>query len=321
MENSTASSISTSSSDKTQLAEKLWDAYSLVYFESMNRSSLSLMSTLMALARISNKYRILDAGCGPGLGTKLITTGIPNLDSTVYALDFSNEMMKLSYKVFSEYDDFNFNTHNHFELCEPITGKKINIKDDTEEIRKTKIGKVVKLFQGNVENIIFEDEQFDVYISNLCLMLCQDANKAISEAYRVLKQGGVAAISIWGKKEDSKFAFKLFNEVFLKNGIDISGERSSYHLAEDIDALKLKFISAGFKNVRMDFTNAIFDCYDEQDYLVKFQGPGVNSTCRKINNDLKVKEMIEEVKDRAKEELNGTSSLPTLNCLVIVAFK
>lgn len=308
------------STDETTQYQKFWDNYSLSYYASMNKNSIGLMCTLMALTTTHKKYTILDAGCGPGMSTKQITLDIPNYNSTVYAFDFSEQMIKYVEKEFSEYEDFNSNHHNHWEICK-IEGKKINIQKDTEEIRKTKIGKVIKFFQGNIESLPFEDEQFDVYLSNLCLMLCEDVDKALSEAYRVVKKDGVVAFSIWGNRKDSKIAWKLFNQFYPKYGIDISNERSSYWLAEDTNALKERFLKAGFSDIRMEYTNEIYDCFDEQDYLVKFQGPGVNSILSKVKDDKIVKDLLEDVKNEANRLLVKEKNIPTLNCLVIVAFK
>jgi ubiquinone/menaquinone biosynthesis C-methylase UbiE len=301
--------------------ESLWDKYSLAYCTAMNRNSLGLMSTLMALTRSYKKYKILDAGCGPGLGTKQIVQDMPNKDSIVYALDFSKEMINLCQNVFSEFDDFNANSNNNYEIVKYSEQEKINIEKDTELLRKTKLGKLVKFFKGNVENLIFEDEQFDAYISNLCINLCEDVDKALSEAYRVLKKEGIAAFSIWGKKEDTKLAFKLFSQFFNKYSIQQSDDRSAYWLAEDIEGLKEKFNKAGFKGVRMEYMNEIFDCYDEEDYLIKFKGPGVTAVLDKVVDQEKVTLLINDVKNEARKKLIEQNKMVSLNCLVIVAFK
>lgn len=312
-------SIKNSSSD----IERSWDDFSLTYFQFINECTLSLMNNLSALSRIrsNNKKKILDAGCGPGLGTKLLSTLIPNLDSTIYAFDLSGEMIRLSNQVFSEHDDFNSNENNHWEVkTYPDTDCKINIDVDMETIRLKKKGKIINFFRGNVERLIFEDEQFDAYVSNLCFMLCRDPDTAIKEAYRVLKFGGTASISIWGKKEDTKLAFVLINQVFAKHGhTPPAGSKSSFDLAKDPEELKLKFLNAGFKDVRFEYVNAIFDCFDEEEYMMRFQGPQVKSLCKNIE-DFKVKEILDEVKDRAREEL-AKGILPVLNCLIISARK
>lgn len=53
----------------------------------------------------------------------------------------------------------------------------------------------VKFTKGDIEDMPFEDNQFDVVISNCVLNLVPDKNKAFSEIYRVLKPCGHFCVS------------------------------------------------------------------------------------------------------------------------------
>jgi ubiquinone/menaquinone biosynthesis C-methylase UbiE len=300
-----------------------WDKFSFTYFSAINRCSIQMMTILMAMSRLNKRNNIIDAGCGPGLGTKLLTMDIPNYNSSIYALDFSNEMIALSSGVFNDFEDFKANHHNHWEVFKANQQEKIDINKDLEVLRNSgKIGKVVKFLQGNIENLIFENSQFDVYISNFCLMLCLDVDKAIHEMYRVLKPDGVAALSVWGKKGESKLGYLLFEEILKKFGIEVEHQNKfSFGLGEDPEALKQRFLKAGFKEVRIEYSTTIYDCFDEQDFLVKFQGPKINNILNSLKNDIKVKEILEAVKDEAKKHVVENKELPTLNSMIIVAFK
>ncbi len=279
------------------------------------------MSTLMTLARVYEKYNILDVGCGPGYATRLLTTDVSNLGSTIYALDFSPEMIKLAQKVFSEYDDFNCNQKNYWDCREQPILDQINIEKDTKEIRKEKNGKVVRFLQGIAESLPFEDSQFDVYISNFCLMLCLDADQAIKESYRVLKENGVAALTIWGKLEQTKIIWTIFADVFQKYGIDANNQKNSFWLAKDPAELKNKFLQAGYKQVRIEYTSEIYDCFDETEFLQQFQTPNINSILESIQEDQKVKEILELAKVEARKQIVDNLQLPILNVMTIVAFK
>jgi ubiquinone/menaquinone biosynthesis C-methylase UbiE len=281
------------------------------------------MSTIICLGRINNKYTILDAGCGPGKGTKLIAALMPNQLSTLYAFDFSKDMVKLCQKEFDNYLDFNRNQYNYFNVCldDPSDqDEKINITKDTDKIRKDRIGKVVKFFNGNIESLKFQDEQFDLYLSNLCLMLCHDYEKALRECYRVLKPGGVAVFSVWGKKEDTVLAWKIFKDVLTKFNIEFPNEKDAYHIG-DSNLLKSKMEEAGFINIKSQYTDLIYDCFNEADYLVRFQGPSVNSVLDKIQDDKIVKECLETVRLEVKHRMVEQGILPSLNILVMVGFK
>ena len=53
----------------------------------------------------------------------------------------------------------------------------------------------VEFIQGDIEQMPFRDNQFDVIVSNCVLNLVPDKEKAFSEMYRVLKSGGHFCIS------------------------------------------------------------------------------------------------------------------------------
>lgn len=187
---------------------------------------------MINLARIDDKYIILDAGCGPGKSTKLLTYFAPQRDTIIYAFDFSSNMINLCEKEFKEYAEFNLNPQNHWERINNDNDQLININNDNSELRKYKSGKIVKFFSGIVEKLNFENDQFDLYISNLCLQLCQDYEKAIEEAYRVLKPNGVITFTVWGKESESKLFSSIFTEVFTRYNLDTSFDKRSYRLGK-----------------------------------------------------------------------------------------
>jgi ubiquinone/menaquinone biosynthesis C-methylase UbiE len=299
-----------------------WNKFSHTYYNTINRCSIPMMGVLMGLSRTNKRTNIFDAGCGPGLGTKLITSDLPNENSCVYALDFSSEMITYCSEVFREYDDFNANPRNHWEIIKEHPQEKINIERDLVNIRNSgKNGKIIKFLQGNIESLIFENQQFDVYISNYCLMLTNEVDQSIKEACRVLKNDGIAAFSIWGRKEESKLGFCTFQKVFKEFGIEIKDDKSSFWLSEDTKALEERFLNAGFKEVRTEYSTMIYDCYDEIDFLIKFQAPKVNSILNGLNDEKKVKEILEAVKVEAKKEVVEKRQFPTLDTMIIIALK
>lgn len=60
------------------------------------------------------------------------------------------------------------------------------------------------VIHGDVQQLQFEDEQFDIVICNHVLEHVKDDNKAISEIHRVLKKGGFAILQVPISMELSK---------------------------------------------------------------------------------------------------------------------
>lgn len=57
--------------------------------------------------------------------------------------------------------------------------------------------------QGNVTDLPFEDQSFDVVVSSFMLMFVPDPEKAVSEMRRVLRTGGRLVVSVWQDLENN----------------------------------------------------------------------------------------------------------------------
>lgn len=102
---------------------------------------------------------VLDLGSGGGIDV-FISSKYVGEDGKVYGLDMTDEMLELANK------------------------------------NKEKMGvKNVEFIKGYIEDIPLKDETIDVITSNCVINLCESKEKALSEAYRVLKKGGRLAIA------------------------------------------------------------------------------------------------------------------------------
>lgn len=98
----------------------------------------------------------------------------------------------------------------------------------------------------------FPDASFDRYLAALNLMLVPDPARALAEAWRVLRPGGYAAFSVWGRRRNSPL-MQITQRSHEKISGKISGNtavpplpaRSNFHLS---DRKKLRKLSerAGF---------------------------------------------------------------------------
>lgn len=100
------------------------------------------------------------------------------------------------------------------------TGTVIGIDMTKEMVKKArsnarKIGfENVKFVLGDIEDIPLEDDLADVVVSNCVLNLVPDKQKAFSETYRILKQGGHFSISDVVTAGDLPATFKEDAEMY-----------------------------------------------------------------------------------------------------------
>ena len=94
----------------------------------------------------------------------------------------------------------------------------------------------------------FPDASFDRYLAALNLMLVPDPALALKEAWRVLRPGGYAAFSVWGRRRNSplmQITQRSHEKLSGKAGVPPLPVRSNFHLS---DRKKLRKLSekAGF---------------------------------------------------------------------------
>lgn len=113
----------------------------------------------VALANPQKGEVILDLGSGGGIDV-FISSKYVGDTGKVYGLDMTDEMLELANK----------------------NKEKMEVKN-------------VEFIKGYIEDIPLKDETVDVITSNCVINLCESKEKALSEAYRVLKKGGRLAIA------------------------------------------------------------------------------------------------------------------------------
>lgn len=113
----------------------------------------------ITFANLKEGETALDLGSGGGIDVFIASKYVGKLGK-VYGLDMTDEMLALANK----------------------NKEKMGIEN-------------VEFIKGYIEDIPMKDEAIDVILSNCVINLCEDKEKALGEAYRVLKQGGRLAIA------------------------------------------------------------------------------------------------------------------------------
>ncbi|MCE5329900.1 bifunctional demethylmenaquinone methyltransferase/2-methoxy-6-polyprenyl-1,4-benzoquinol methylase UbiE [bacterium] len=174
---------------------------------------------------------ILDACCGTGFSTFNIINKIRVKNSTIFGIDFSEEMLAVA-------------------RCRL---EKISAKI------KNRINSDVEFIQGDVTNLNFEDNCFDLITIVFGIRNVVDREKALKEFLRVAKQGGKLVIMEFNFPENSLFR-KLYtfymNRILVNIGGIITKNKKAYeYLIETIrnfpsvDSFSNLIRSAGWADV------------------------------------------------------------------------
>lgn len=142
------------------LAEKLgYDPKQLDQIPQEAIESFAGVGFFFDYAAIKEGEKVLDLGSGSGMDTFLAALKVGKTGS-VTGLDMTDEQLQKAERLRAQYG---FNT--------------------------------VSFHKGYIESLPFEDNSFDVVISNGVINLCPDKSKAFKEIGRVLKPGGRLAIA------------------------------------------------------------------------------------------------------------------------------
>ena len=88
-----------------------------------------------------------------------------------------------------------------------------------QNLLNSQIGKNIHLVHGDATALDFENECFDGYWTVQTLQHIPDIDKAIVEAYRVLKPGGVFSNYLLNNAFFIKLAYKAFNKPYVVEGM------------------------------------------------------------------------------------------------------
>ncbi len=165
--------------DLKDRVEKAYMTSAEFYNETVENTMIFWSNILLRDLQLPENPKALDVGCGTGISTLELMKKC-DFKGEFHGIDLSQEMVDKAEQMCRE-KGYN----GHFSRCD-------------------------------AESLNYEDDTFDVVISNMALHWVPDKKKAFSEIFRVLKPGGQMAV--------------LFNgELCFKEAIDLCVEVESRH--------------------------------------------------------------------------------------------
>jgi len=229
-----------------------WNEFSKFYGDNIEDSNMQSGVALSRMLKLETAQNILEVGCGTGkLSLHWLQILPPGTKYT--SVDISEKMIQIAEKR----------------------------KEDLIH-RINEIDHAFKV--GNAENLDFiPDESIDVYLAPLCMHLVNDPNKALKEACRVLKKGGVIGFSVLGPSEKNTL-FKLFDDRLEELKIETPKGRSSHYLGKREDLINL----AQANGIKVEFCweqDVVVEIFEEKDLHKITSIPRINQFLNQLDKD------------------------------------
>ena len=187
---------------------------------------------------------VLETSCGTGLVTFRAAKKVGE-DGEIVATDLSEEMVEIA----------------------------------RNEVQSLKLNNIT-FHRMDAEELQFDEELFDKAICSLGLMYFPYPLKGLKEMHRLLKPGGMAAVSIWGERKNCGWAgiFPIVDRQVTSDVCPLFFQQGTGN------TLQNSFQEAGFKNVEIDRFKVNLNYPDSETALTAaFAGGPVALAYQKFN--------------------------------------
>lgn len=201
-----------------------WDEFAPLYAAGYERAFTLLVRAACEHLRLADAGDVLEVGAGPGGGALVLREHLAP-GARLVVTDLAPRMVALA---------------------------------------RARLPASVEVREANAEALPFGDAAFDRYLASLNLMLVLDPDRALAEAHRVLRPGGLAAWTVWGRPEHSPM-FTLPVQAAARVGLTLPQSRSNFHLGERA-ALRARAQAHGFGRVLAWYQLAVPDTRDGESF-------------------------------------------------------
>ena len=213
---------------KTEKIRQTWNEFLECYEDFLENATFQGSMNLYSLTNSRKVDRICEVGVGCGLSSRMFVFELMKQGAVYFASDISDGMVQCFYDKFVT--SFGLEGEGYAVSKDKKVGIKIaeaNESLDTIQLVEEMgdISKKVFILRANNELLPYPDSYFDVYISNLSLMIVANHHNQLLESYRVLREGGYAAFTVWGRKENTAL-FALPEQVFQECGFELPASNS-----------------------------------------------------------------------------------------------
>lgn len=120
--------------------------------------------------------------------------------------------------------------------------------------------------EGRAEALPFEDERFDLVLSQFALMFFADRNQALSEMRRVVRKGGRVTLSVFQGIQEHPFYYEL--DRVIQERLGMSGVQDIFTLG-DADALLGLVAGSDFEMVQIESVSRTTRFPDPENFLAE----------------------------------------------------
>mmetsp|Transcript_17642 Transcript_17642/g.51353 ORF Transcript_17642/g.51353 Transcript_17642/m.51353 type:complete len:321 (-) Transcript_17642:138-1100(-) len=233
-------------------SEQLWTDQVDRYMD-VGKKVFQGTATCLSMIDVEKHDRVLEAGCGPGTHSLLISKNfLKSGNSVLVSTDFSKGMLS---KLKTIYDESDFTKVPGVANSYMVDGdtehpEKEDTFVDIEALKpKESFNKFVYACRADNQRLPFADNYFGAYLANLTMQLVQRPDLQIKEAYRVLKPGSKACFTVYGRPENclmSKYEMKAL-QTLKKEYPSVYDTEKRYKRCNDLEMWKKHFEDANFK--------------------------------------------------------------------------